>query len=63
MKYKLDMISDKIMGNSGVMANYKWQVVIHFNGWGYCYSDITGKQLSKYYSTIGRLRKWGKINI
>ena len=36
-------------------------IIIHFNGCGYYYTTEAGKQLSKSYSSIARLRKYGKI--
>ena len=37
------------------------RVIIHFNGVGYCYTRENGQQLTKYYSTVSKLRKYGII--
>lgn len=39
--------------------NINYYIRIHFNGVGYCYAKETGQQLSKYYTTTNRLRKYG----
>lgn len=36
-------------------------IIIHFNGVGYCYTTESGVQLTKYYSTVNKLRKYGFI--
>jgi hypothetical protein len=38
------------------------RIIIHFTGCGYYYTTEQGKQLTKMYKTITRLRKYGKIN-
>lgn len=37
------------------------RIVIHFNGVGYYYTYENGQQISKCYSTVNRLRKYGKL--
>lgn len=37
------------------------RVIIHYNGVGYYYTTESGVQLSKCYSTVGRLRRYGKL--
>ena len=34
------------------------RILIHYNGVGYCYSFENGQQITKYYSTINRLKKY-----
>lgn len=38
------------------------QVGICFNGVGYCFISTKGNQISKEYTTINRLLKYGLIN-
>ncbi len=39
------------------------RITIHYNGVGYCYSYENGQQISKYYSTTGRLYKYGRKSL
>lgn len=39
----------------------KERIIIHWNGCGYYYTKESGQQISKQYSTIWRLRKYGKL--
>ena len=36
-------------------------MLIHWNGCGYYYALESGQQMSKQYSTVWRLRKYGKL--
>lgn len=56
MNYSL-FIENQRKSSEGKMS----RIIIQLNGVGYCYRYESGRRLSKYYSTINRLYKYGAL--